>query len=885
MIRPSAALVFVLVLLIGGTSVAADYYVDAVNGNDRNSGLSPAVAFETIAHAVEMVQASGEEPATIYVATGIYSEETNGEKFPIEVPGYVLIVGAGRDSVVLDGGKEGSVLISLGSEYPARAANMTFTNGSPFALIANYSGKVISNCLFINNNLCVIADGPDYLISDCTFDNSMRIEEGGAVHLGNSGAIRSCVFIGHTGGGGALGIGGDVAPTIQDCIFSNNHATISGGVLSVGNGPAMSFRNCLFYENSSPMGGVIYCTNCEPMTFENCTFADNSGENGSVIHANDTQVNITNSILWGNGENAIFQEVGLVSVSYSCVEDGREGEGNISEDPRFTIGPLGKCYLSCMAAGQTMDSPCVDSGLGSSSEFGLDVLTTRTDALLDSGVVDMGYHYVPRRDVLEIFVDAVEGSDYRSGVSPTEAFRTISHALEAAEEVEESETIRITLAPGIYSSTTNNERFPLEFPEIDAAFELIGESRDNTLIRMEPSDEADHALSISKQDSISVSRLSITGNTYEGSGSGHGLWAENSNLFLSGCRFSDCVFGDAGSAFYADDCGDILIENCEFISNTCWFSVGGAGICCERANSLIIRNSYFAENVASNTGGAIYCYGSDLLQIENSLMISSAGLFGASAIYAPGNDEVIICGVTIADIETGNLAIDVGGSDTLILNSLFWSTGQAAAGENYQILYSCVEGGHEGEGNIDADPFFAEGPFGDYYLSSIEAGQDADSPCIDAGWGNVDLLELSDMTTRTDNLPDEGRCDIGYHYPLPQIALGCFTSAFEYAPGDPLEAGILLENPGPAFYADIYLAFVLPDGFVFSCVGDGWSAGIYPWHRGSYLPERYAFGPELVAQIQIPDGLPDGDYLFIAAVACEGHKEFIRIAEALFSVE
>ena len=56
-------------------------------------------------------------------------------------------------------------------------------------------------------------------------------------------------------------------------------------------------------------------------------------------------------------------------------------------------GPLGEYYLSCRAAGQTADSPCIDAGSDTAKSLGLDKSTTRTDHVPDAGTVDMGYHY------------------------------------------------------------------------------------------------------------------------------------------------------------------------------------------------------------------------------------------------------------------------------------------------------------------------------------------------------------------------------------------------------------------------------------------------------------------------------------------------------------
>lgn len=52
-------------------------------------------------------------------------------------------------------------------------------------------------------------------------------------------------------------------------------------------------------------------------------------------------------------------------------------------------GPEGDYYLSQLAAGQAVDSPCVDSGDPAGSAFG----TTRTDESVDIGIPDMGVHF------------------------------------------------------------------------------------------------------------------------------------------------------------------------------------------------------------------------------------------------------------------------------------------------------------------------------------------------------------------------------------------------------------------------------------------------------------------------------------------------------------
>ncbi|MBN2456930.1 MAG: S8 family serine peptidase [Sedimentisphaerales bacterium] len=82
---------------------------------------------------------------------------------------------------------------------------------------------------------------------------------------------------------------------------------------------------------------------------------------------------------------------------------------NKEDDPLFITGPLGDYYLSQIAAGQVVDSNCVDTGRGlAESVFTEPNYTTRTDGIIDANEVDRGYHYAAavsdQQFTLNIFV-------------------------------------------------------------------------------------------------------------------------------------------------------------------------------------------------------------------------------------------------------------------------------------------------------------------------------------------------------------------------------------------------------------------------------------------------------------------------------------------------
>ncbi len=134
---------------------------------------------------------------------------------------------------------------------------------------------------------------------------------------------------------------------------------------------------------------------------------------GIYITGYDPSPVITDNIVVSNDYTGIFINGGYftagsskdAAINYNCVWNNSQnyvgctaGDDDISEDPLFATGPGGEYYLGQTAAGQSVDSPCVDAGsdLASNLEvlgFSMNDLNTRTDLADDSGTVDMGFHY------------------------------------------------------------------------------------------------------------------------------------------------------------------------------------------------------------------------------------------------------------------------------------------------------------------------------------------------------------------------------------------------------------------------------------------------------------------------------------------------------------
>jgi hypothetical protein len=234
-------------------------------------------------------------------------------------------------------------------------------------------------------------------IRDCIISNNQAEYGGGGIDcFGGAPAITACTISDnetiHASGLGAGINCEDSTPTLTDCIIRNNSsADIGGGVACYRAAPTLF--NCFVANNSAVNGyGQVALDQSSP-TITNCTIVTDPGlsADGGIWCFDGSDPIITNCIVWGNGINLYN-----CAATYSCIENGSVGGGNIVVNPQLVEGPLGIYYLSQTEAGQVATSPCVDAGdpdTDASLAAHLGTVTTRTDGMADAGAVDIGAHY------------------------------------------------------------------------------------------------------------------------------------------------------------------------------------------------------------------------------------------------------------------------------------------------------------------------------------------------------------------------------------------------------------------------------------------------------------------------------------------------------------
>jgi hypothetical protein len=206
------------------------------------------------------------------------------------------------------------------------------------------NGLTIANCTFLGNSAGF--DGgamwnqavDDLVITDCTFSGNSAGRSGGGMHnyYSPTPTITNCSFSGNSAadeGGGMSNT--ESYPAVASCTFSGNSASRGGGMYNWNSSATVT--NCIFSGNSATSGGGMHNDGLPP-SVTNCTFSGNSASQGGGMSNLHSSPAVMNSVLWGNTATtgpAIFVDTGTVTASYSAVQGGWPGVGNIDADPLF----------------------------------------------------------------------------------------------------------------------------------------------------------------------------------------------------------------------------------------------------------------------------------------------------------------------------------------------------------------------------------------------------------------------------------------------------------------------------------------------------------------------------------------------------------------------
>jgi len=356
----------------------------------------------------EIIRVPGQQPSiqdgidaasetdTILVAPGTFAGEGNRD---IDFTGKAILV-------VSESGAAATVINCEGSEleehrgfrfFSGEGADSVldgftikngYTNSEGGGIYCNASDPTIINCIISANTG---GDGGGIYLSessatvaDCRINGNSAPNDfgGGVCGMSSAVSISRCTIISNSAFYGG-GIYCDIeSPLINDCTISGNYATeFGGGVYFSCTADTPFVTTCLISDNTSREGGGIY-NQYSPMALVNCTITGNSVENsGGGIFTRDTDStepslkfctvsansassgggivcdfsspDIVNCIFWADSLDEIHESDGSPAVTFSDIEGGWPGLGNIDADPMFL--DTGDYHL-------TQYSPCIDGG-------------------------------------------------------------------------------------------------------------------------------------------------------------------------------------------------------------------------------------------------------------------------------------------------------------------------------------------------------------------------------------------------------------------------------------------------------------------------------------------------------------------------------------------
>lgn len=222
-----------------------------------------------------------------------------------------------------------------------------------------------------NDGLMIRESSP--LIQFCTISNNGNesvldleegetfVNDGGGISLENSGArISGCIIEDNIGsfGGGILVL--NSKPTITNCIIRNNRS-VAGGAMGLVFQASALIRSNIIYGNQAELmcGGISVINQSAPQILNNTIV----GNTGCGIYAASTSIPIlVNSIVWNNeavhdefNNSVEISDDANALISYSNIEGGMSGTGNLDTDPVFVDGANDDYHLS-------NGSPMIDGG-------------------------------------------------------------------------------------------------------------------------------------------------------------------------------------------------------------------------------------------------------------------------------------------------------------------------------------------------------------------------------------------------------------------------------------------------------------------------------------------------------------------------------------------
>ncbi len=309
------------------------WYVDA-DAVGTGTGHTWGNAFNELQDALATAR-DGDE---IWVAEGTYKPDQGAGQTPSDRSASFGLI----NEVGVYGGFDGTETIRDQRDWLAHETilsgeigngGITTDNSYHVVLSASNDATAILDGFTISGGYNVGEAFPDYVGA------GMLVRPGGAPTVSN------CLFTDNTGGaGGGLGAWSTGSPSLFNCIFLNNRVTGGGGAVSLQNSSPM-FRSCMFLGNSAGSGGGIHALNNQAAPIlSNCVFSGNTTttDGGAIVNAGtgvhyppeltNCSINENSAAEDGGG---IYNYGGDDVTLNSCILWGNSDTGGTGESAQF----------------------------------------------------------------------------------------------------------------------------------------------------------------------------------------------------------------------------------------------------------------------------------------------------------------------------------------------------------------------------------------------------------------------------------------------------------------------------------------------------------------------------------------------------------------------
>jgi hypothetical protein len=576
----------------------------------------------------------------------------------------------------------------------------------------------------------------------CTIESNYGTKGGGIYVLSAHVTAVGCSVTSNgagSHGSGAYAMNGHLA--LIQCDIRNNSGIAEGGGVYVIDSWLNISQSTIAGNSTDNTGGGIYSRGTNTVV-TNCTIAGNialRGGGGFYVYS-DTPVSLlTNCILWDNVPNSISRadSTDMVRVTYSDIQDGWSGEGNIDSDPLF-------CDVSCgllTDLGLAAGSPCLGSGQGG-SDMGAWPQLCDQPAGHDPGVLEVPADYPSIQSALDAACEydtilVAPGVYSERGVTVPSiplmirSWDPLDPDLVASTVIHGCGADAVTFAPFREKEITTLAGFAVTGGGTGITCIAVSPVIEHCIIEENLSDRVGGGFFISNSNAR-IDQCVIRANSASVTGGGMDCLDYGSPL-ISRCEIVDNRAHFDGAGINCDFYSSPTLVDCLIEGNTNWGGCGG-GIRCSMYCSPRLTNCILRDNYAEEYGAGLYAGGDCTPSLFGCLIVGNRTPCRGGGLVLPTSINSIVRSCTISGNEAASGAGVVCHVDHLpapiLENCIVWgnSVDQISnLGEfELDVRFSDVQGGWPGEGNIDADPRFASFHGFTHLLGP-------NSPCIDAG--------------------------------------------------------------------------------------------------------------------------------------------------------